>query len=378
MKFALPRDILEDVLKSPVKAASSNKSLQILHHVLVKADGEDVKIVGANPEYTVIVSTKANVSKDGEVLILGETLFSLVKNLPNSEVILSSQDDILSVSCSGTEKKISYSLQTVPASEYPSQLIQIENPTITFEIPQGELKKAISKLSRFASDEKDSVEPIFTGIFFDFDENGNLNIVSSDTKRLGLYKTKYTLTTDASRIKFIVPVSSMEVVKDVLSNEGVANIGIFLDDNIVRSVMFVLGDVVLKTNTIVGNYPDYNKVIPQTVSNLSTINKEELNSALKRVSILVDKETNKVVFSFGKGKLKVITQNSMLGIAEEEISCDFDGNSEEIFFNYKFIQDYLASIEDQTFSWGWNSPESVNKFWVENSNFIYVAMPLRK
>jgi hypothetical protein len=73
--------------------------------------------------------------------------------------------------------------------------------------------------------------------------------------------------------------------------------------------IFNIGCFVIKSKLIEGNYPDYNKVFPDSLPNKLLVDKETLRAALQRVSILTNDQFKGVKLLIDKAELKLTTNN---------------------------------------------------------------------
>ncbi len=375
MKVVIPAEILEAILKAPVKASEENKTLQILTHVYLSAKDGKLVVVGANPEYSVSSEIKTNVVSEGETLVLGEKLLKIVKAFPKTEILMELNENLLDVYTE--DGNIKFSLQTLSVEEYPRQIIESVSVDPFCSLAQSELKKGLKKVSKFSSDD-DTINPVFSGILFDFRSDNVLRLVATDTKRMGVFRINYS--GDAVNERFVIPSDAADVLEDVLGGEGPVDIGVVKDeDGNVKNVLFVLEGVKISTSVIAGNFPDYERIIPQNLLNVATLNVRTLSDALKRISLIVDKETNRVSFEFDETVLRIKAVNNLLGSGSEVIPCKFSGAPDYIHFNYEFVDEFLDVVDGEVFYWGFNEVEGPSKFWSsEDENFLYVAMPLRR
>lgn len=378
MRFTVDADVLERILGPVVKASSSNKTLQILTHIYFRVSEDSVEVIGANPEYSVRVREKVNVERTGEFLVLGDKFFQIVKALPQNYVVIEEEKGG-SILVKSLGKEVSFLLQTIPTQEYPKQILESVGTSYEFEVSQGEMKRIIKKLVKFCSDD-DTLQAVFTGFLFDLKNTGKYAVVTTDTKRMGVFYSSYRSEDEGVDVRFVVPSGSLEILSETLSDEGPLRIGLNYDeDKVVRNVVFKTPSTVVSSTVISGTFPNYEAVIPGDMANYALVNKDDLKEALKRVSIIADRETNRVVFLFDSESITVRAENSILGQASEVVPCKFFGSSEYICFNYEFILEYLSVLEADEFYWGFNHYESGNKFWSEGEReFVYIAMPLRR
>ncbi|MCX8029334.1 MAG: DNA polymerase III subunit beta [Brevinematales bacterium] len=375
MKFEISSKVFEKIVRPVVKATSSNKTLQILNHIYFDVSRDDINIIGANQQYTVRVKEKADVHSEGKFLVLGEKFLQILKTLPDTTITIKDEGNLISIETDS----INFSLQTIPIEEYPKQILEVIETSYKFDLSQADMKKVTKKIVKFCSSDN-TLQAIFTGVLFDLRESGDITFVATDTKRMGIFKSSYKSETDTTNTKFVVPAETLEILEDMLGDEGPINVGVNYDeDNQVRNVVFSLPTVTISSSVISGNFPNYEAVIPTGLSNYAIINKKSLEEAIKRVSTIVDKETNRVSFNFDAERLKIEVENSIIGYAKEVIPCKYFGNPDYLHFNYTFILDYLSSLEANEVYWGFTNYESANKLWSEDEKeFIYVVMPLRR
>lgn len=376
MKLQIATKTFEKILKPVVKASSSNKTLQILTHIYLKAKDDKIEIVGANPEYAVRVNEWADVDKSGEFLVLGEKLLQIIKSLPDDFVNIESISSDSIMVLSGNSK---FLIQTIPIEEYPKQILELTQTSYNFDVSQGEMRKIIKKLRKFCAKD-DTIQAVFTGFLFDLKETGDLTIVTTDTKRMGIYYSSYKAEESTKNIKFVVPAGTLEILEDTLADEGPLKVGLnFDEDNSVKNVVFSTPSITMSSSVISGTFPNYEPIIPTYIPNYLVIDKDAIEGAIKRVSIMSDKETNKMKFEFRDTGIVVSAENSILGTAEEFVPCKTIQGKDYILFNYEFILDYLSVADGTEIYWGFDTPMSPNKFWSEDEKeFIYIAMPLRR
>ena len=92
-------------------------------------------------------------------------------------------------------------------------------------------------------------------------------------------------------------------------------------------------------------YPDYENVIPSDNSNSIEVDKSEILSSLKRISIYANKTTNQVRLKVSGSEILISAEDlDFSNEANERISCEHDGDDIEIGFNAKFLIEILSNI----------------------------------
>src|SRR6185436_17266039 len=127
----------------------------------------------------------------------------------------------------------------------------------------------------------------------------------------------------------IIPKKGLAEFRKLL-NEGEKTIGLSFE----RGYIFAkLESTYLFIRLIDGEYPDYRPVIPKTVDRLVKIDRQDFNSALKRVSLLANEKSRGIKLTLQAGSLMISSSNPDMGEAREEIEVEYSGESMEIGFN---------------------------------------------
>jgi DNA polymerase-3 subunit beta len=106
------------------------------------------------------------------------------------------------------------------------------------------------------------------------------------------------------------------------------------------------------TRLLAGEYPPYEKVLVHSHENRFVFKKSEILDAVKTVSIFARDHSNIVVLSIEKSKVqlrpkKEAGQENFVDIAFTETAHKGTMN---IAFNYKYLIDFLGSVDDELFT----------------------------
>ena len=83
-------------------------------------------------------------------------------------------------------------------------------------------------------------------------------------------------------------------------------------------------------------------------NNIVKIDRLDLLSSLKRISIYANKTTNQVRFKLSGSELLISAEDlDFSNEANERLSCDHDGDEIEIGFNAKFLIEILSNISSK-------------------------------
>ena len=100
---------------------------------------------------------------------------------------------------------------------------------------------------------------------------------------------------------------------------------------------FICGKQVIVSRKIDGKFPNYRQVIPGDNNLKAKANKDDLTHALKRVALLADEKSKMVRFEIRKGTLTLVSDNTDLGAAVEEMSLEYEGEEVSIGLNAKYV-----------------------------------------
>jgi DNA polymerase-3 subunit beta len=204
-------------------------------------------------------------------------------------------------------------------------------------MPASALVTAINK-SIFAVS-NDDLRPAMTGVFFELDNN-SIQFVATDAHRLVRYKRS-----DVSCPKqdsFIVPRKPLNLLKAAIPNTD-EQITINYNSN----HLFVKhGTTQMSCRLIDARFPDYKVVIPADNPYKLTVNKNEFQSALRRVSIFSNKSTNQVALSISGSELSLAAQDVDFSFeGTERMKCRYNGEDLTIAFNARFLIEMLNAAD---------------------------------
>ena len=132
------------------------------------------------------------------------------------------------------------------------------------------------------------------------------------------------------------------------------------------------------TKLIDGKYPDYKKVIPQKQQSKVDVDRQELLSALQRVSILTAEKYRGIKMHIKGDKVLLHSTNADQEEAEEQIDCSESDIDIKMGFNVSYLIEVLSNVRSSTIQILLSDQQSSALILDSNlSNFKYVVMPMR-
>ena len=365
MKFSCEKALLQAAISTTSRAVSPKSSIPALEGILLEA-GSDLRLTGYNLETGIRTIVPADIREEG-TLVLGARLFGeIVRKLPDDIVTFQSENYMVNIKCGMSEFNI---LGTDP-EEFP------ELPTVEYQnsliLPQSRLKAMISQTLFAVSDNE--TRPIHTGSLFEVDSNG-LTIVSVDGYRLALRYEAIDKKEGAETFSFVVPGAALSEVEKICSDvDEPASV-----TQGARHVMFKVGDTMLVSRRLEGEFLAYRQAIPRN----NTIHVEgetrALLSSIDRVSLIIsDKLKSPLRCVFDSNLLKISTKTA-IGDAYDECPLSGDGGGLEIGFNNKYLMDALkaAPADKVRLELTTGVSPCVILPTEGEENFLYMVLPVR-
>ena len=144
-------------------------------------------------------------------------------------------------------------------------------------------------------------------------------MVATDGRRLSYIKKEF----DARIPDFkgvIIPPKILGLVLKRAPDEGLIDIAVSE-----KSIFFRFGSYKISSVLIEGQFPNYQKVIPETQKNRLVLKRSDLLDALKRVAIFVEQKSHRTFFTISKDLIVISSEESDLGTAREEFACQYRG-----------------------------------------------------
>jgi DNA polymerase III subunit beta len=332
MKFTCSRDDILKEISVAQEVISSKNSLSVLSNVLLTASKGELKLQATDLKVGFETSIPIEISQEGATTAFCDKLLNILRSLPEGEVEMEQTDPAM-LRIRPLSKKVDFQLRCIPSDKYPELAQAADN--MYFDFPQKDFIEMVSRTVFAVSD--DETRYFMNGIFLEKKED-NLVMVATDGRRLSFISRKIPVRMENMK-GVILPPKILTIVNKLSSGEGALSLA--LTD---KNVFITMGSTHLSSNLIEGQFPDYRRVIPDNQKYRAEVEKKALEEALKRVSLLVEQKSRKVVFSLSDGTLTIVSKESELGIATEELPCDYTGPEMSFAVNCLYMSEPLRQI----------------------------------
>jgi DNA polymerase-3 subunit beta len=362
MKFSISKEALLEGLQKVQHVVSTRTTLPILSNVLLVAKNGRLTFTTTDLDVGITGSVEAKIEKEGATTLPAKRLVNIVRELPASEVEIS------------VDAKNVASIQSGPSFFKIIGLGQDDFPPLPdfegakeFRMPQQQLRDGLKKTSYAIS--TDETRYVLNGIYTSFRE-GKLTLVATDGRRLAM--VEHDLDFPASHeTDVIVPTKAVQELQRLLGDAG--EVLIRLSDS---QISFSIGEHLLISKLIEGNYPNYRQVIPGDSTERVELPRESTLDTVRRVSLLSSDKSNSVKLVFGSNVVEVTANSPDVGEARETMEVAYGGKAMQIAFNPEFLMAPLRNLESDTVYLDLIDEMSPGVVRIDGS-FLYVIMPMR-
>lgn len=238
---------------------------------------KDRTLIASNYEITVIAKLD---NTGGESFIIPAKVFDLIKNFPDGEISISTDDKGLVAVRTG---KIQNSFQSLPADQFPLPPARDTDAGGNARIPADILKKSVKRVLYAVS--KIHTNPAMCSVFLEAKE-GKLNFVGTNSHILAWEQVDF-----EGSFKLLIPRSAAE---KLLYLEMQGDVTVEFD---IYHAVFRSGEYEVYTQLVEGQYPSYERIfVPLPVQ--TSVSREELLDAVTRAGFCA--EGTPVIFDMDK------------------------------------------------------------------------------
>jgi DNA polymerase-3 subunit beta len=214
----------------------------------------------------------------------------------------------------------------------------------------------------------DETRYILNGILFKISKN-TLTLVATDGKRLAIMEKKINQGIDKD-LSLIVPIKTIHELNRNLKDEG--QVSMVLGTN---QVLFEMGNVVVISRLIEGEFPDYKQVVPPVSENKIKADRTQFLLAVKRAALLSTPDYQAVKFEVFKNKLVVSKSTPDIGESHEEVEIEYSGKEMVIGFNPNYLIDVLKNLSADSIELEISDSEKPGV--VRTNGYVYIVLPMR-
>ncbi len=344
MRVTVEREVLLTALQRVQGIVEKRNTMPSLANVLLEAKKDGLDISATDLELGMRGLYKATVEEPGSVTFPARKLYEILKEIKDPEIAMTVTEDCLVTITTGRGE---FKVVGLPSKDFPP-LPVIERDGL-IPLPGEGLLQLIRK-TIFAVGDNDT-RYVLNGLLVVVTNDGEtpmIRLVGTDGHRLAMAEQKLEAenkaSADAQEEKVIIPKKAAAEIRRLLEEgEGEPMIGFTKN-----MVIFRKSGLVMTSRLMEGNYPNYQQVIPKAGNKKVTVNRDDLEGALRRVSVLSQNKTYAVKLTFSKEAITLFSSHPDMGEATEEIPASFNGEEFSAGFNARYLLDVLSVMESET------------------------------
>ncbi|NCA80983.1 MAG: DNA polymerase III subunit beta, partial [Sphingobacteriia bacterium] len=340
MKFSIEKNVFINGLQQVINIVAQKSVMPILSNVLLVAEDGKITLTATNLDITIRCTVRANVSESGRITLPAKKLLTIIRALPQQNVIVEESQNRVNI----TSGNSVFDISGMAADDFPSTnevSIANENNMIFKQSDMANILKNVS----YAQSHDDN-RYILNGVFFCFDED-KINFVATDGRRLSIVYNNL----PNNKIKHngvIVPSKTINEIERLLGQGN--NISVSFND---KQILFYIDvdtedqksgfidNIFILSKVVEGNYPNFKQVVPKEAKNRIKIDRQLLLETLQRVSLVTSDQKNSIRLRFAPNTVEIFASSPEYGEARESIAIAYNGPKIEIAFNPIFLCDPL-------------------------------------
>jgi len=371
MKLKINQKILLEHLNYVIRGISTKNLIPILNCIKFELTEEGLYLLSTDNELaikTFITKEKIDtIDTLGEMVISGRYIYDIIRKLNNELIDI---EEIIDSQVLITTETSSFKLNCNNVKEFPE--IDLEFTQSPILINERVFKTTINQ-TIFATSAQES-RPILTGINFKVNKD-IMEVTATDSYRLS--KKRIILDEEISdNIDIIIPNRNLsEIIKLMSDDDNNIEMHIFAN-----KVIFKINNLIVMTRLINGNYPDTNKLIPDSFELKIKINLENFYGAIDRASLLTNVEDKNIIKLETKNDFMILSSNiPEIGNVEEKIKIEKNNEKEiKISFSSKYMMDAIKTFDSEEVELSFNGeikPIILN--YVDNEDLTQLILPIR-
>ncbi len=366
MHFSLQRDELDRMLAHVARVVTVRHSLPVLGNVLIETDAKAVRLSGTDLEIAASAQVAAEVLQEGAFTVPAKVLQEFVHQVTDRNLTVKREGQELVIIGESAEGRI----VGLEATEYPSLPEVPDEQRVV--LPGTDLATALKQVVLACA--ADSARPVLTSVLFRFTK-GQLTLVATDSFRLT--ERTLALAEQNLEIDILVPHRTVQEMLRILGNEGDGQVSATIG---AQQVIVTVGGVELTSRLIVGQFPAYQRIIPDSFVAELDVAVAELQQALRLTSIFSHAGVSNVLFQIGEeGSLTLQSHGSTRGRSQHAVHVVPQPGLQALIvaFNTRFVLDALSVASDGFVRLRFAGATKPLVVATEDTSLVQLVMPIR-
>ena len=308
---------------------------QILTNVLLEVVEDRLSLTATDLDTTFHSEIPVTVKTGGSVTVPAKRLYDVVRELPaDAELrIKVLENNHVQLECKSPKLRIR--LNGLPSTEYPTRPEPGGGPVLLLTF--GSLRRMVQKVRFAVSTEEMRLQ--LQGALLK-PRGSSVEMVATDGHRLAVVEV------DGAKVEAgFEPVLVSKKILDELDRLDAADetpVSIIRGTN---HIAFTVGGRQLFSKLDERRFPDYEKVVSKENDKKALVSREELLSAVRRISLLSGDRMKAVTMTFKPDAIVVSSESQDVGDGDQEIPATFPYSPVTLRLNSRYLEQFLDVAE---------------------------------
>jgi DNA polymerase-3 subunit beta len=374
LKLVCTQRALAEGLAIVDRAVPTKSPLPVLSNVLLATDAGRLKLIANNLEMAITSWIGADIAAEGAVTLPARLLSDFVSSLGGGDIqmALKPGTKTMNLKCGRYEANIN----GIDAEDFPAVPSVGDGPRA--QVAARTLRTGINQAAFAAA--TDETRPVLSGVLLTF-EGDELTMAAADGFRLAV-RTISLLEPVSERLSVLVPARTLiELARIIPDTDDPVEIAATPSQN---QVMFQYPGLMVVSRLIEGQFPDYQRIIPQSYQTRVVVPVGDLLQATKTASVFSRDNSNIVriaVTPSGEelvpGRVSILASSAEMGDNEGQLDGSVEGDETQIAFNGRYLRDALEAVSTGEVALEITGPTSPGLLKpVAGAGHLHVIMPM--
>ena len=368
MKFICTQANIAKGLAQVVPVAGRNVQLPILSHVLCEAKEGVLHLTATDLENGIHTTVAGKVEREGSTTIPARKVFEYIQQVPGSHPLtLERTDTRLTITTEGFKAQFPVN----ESDEFPLLPTTKESAGVT--LPASQVCTALQGTAFAAA--REETRPEIHSVYMVVTAR-EVRVAATDSFRLAEAIIPLEAGESEHEFSVLLPLSTAQEIVRLFSEEK--EITLYPHEN----QLIVNGaDTELTSRLGVGQYPDYQQIIPTQFKVDGVVDTDALRRALKTVSIFLPRDSRRVHMLVNPGQETLIlkVEGSEAGAGEVTVPFEGEGEGLDILFNAQYLLEGIQRIATPKchVQCAGTSEPALFRPTDTVQRFVYVVMPIQ-
>ena len=338
MKIRCAKERLVEGLNLVGRTVSTRSPLPILACILLTADDKGVRLAANDLEMNIETApAEAEVTEAGSVALEARLFSEIVRKMPGDDIQIETKENNETICKSG---KARFTIMGMPGDEFP--VIPEMERIGGYTIPAKELREMIRQ-TIFSVAQADIDKQSLTGELIQYRDNA-INMVAVDGFRISYRRMDLLEGMPEVPMSVIVPAKALHELSRIVPADSEDDIAFYFTD---KRIVFDMPQYIFASRLLEGEFVRYDQIFNEDFTTNVTADRQALLNGLERVTLVARENKKSPIKLEIMEHSIVITSNTEMGNAYDDVAAEVEGSNLEIAFNPRYLIEALRAIDEE-------------------------------